>query len=174
MPSERLLILLRGINVGGAHSVPMADLRALFGELGCVDVATYIQSGNLVCTAPAGLRSGVIASALEGRFAFRIPVVLRTLPELAGVIAANPFGSSAACHAVFFEQAPPPATVTALEKKRAGEERTALRGRELFLDLPHGMGRSKLAQACTAPGVPGSPTMRNWKTVLQLHAMLVG
>ena len=176
MLGERLLVLLRGINVGGRHSVPMAGLRTLFAELGCVDVATYIQSGNLVCTAPSELSSGAIAAALAGRFGFSMPVTLRTLGEVSAAIAANPFAASGgeSLHAVFFEQTPTPATVEALEAKRAGAEQLALRGRELFLDLPHGTGRSKLALACTAAGVPGNPTMRNWRTVLQLHTMLAG
>ena len=40
--------LLRGINVGGRNKVAMADLREIMASLGHTDVATYIQSGNVV------------------------------------------------------------------------------------------------------------------------------
>ena len=40
--------LLRGINLGGRKKVAMADLRELMASLGHTDVATYIQSGNVV------------------------------------------------------------------------------------------------------------------------------
>ncbi len=182
--TQRLLVLLRGINVGGHHSVPMADLRTLFAKLGCTQVATYIQSGNVVCTAPASLTAPEIAFTLESRFGFPIPVALRTGEELAAIIAANPFPASNAdeatgsnpsidpLHAVFFETTPPPPILHMLEAKRTGGEQLALHNRELYLHLPQGAGRSKLALACTAPTTPGNPTMRNWKTILQLHTLL--
>ena len=40
--------LLRAINVGGTGKLPMADLRAICEGLGFSDVATYIQSGNVL------------------------------------------------------------------------------------------------------------------------------
>ena len=41
------LVLLRGINVGGKNTVPMADLRTLLEGLGFENVSTYIASGNV-------------------------------------------------------------------------------------------------------------------------------
>ncbi len=174
--AERLLVLLRGINVGGRHPVPMTALREVFAELGCLAVATYIQSGNLVCTAPAELSAGTIAAALQARFGFAVPVTLRTLGELDAAVAANPLASIGAgedtLHLVFLEAELSPAILAKLEAKRGPDERLAATGRELFLHLPGGFGRSKLALVCTAPSMPGSPTVRNWKTVLQLAAMM--
>lgn len=43
----RYSLLLRGVNVGGNHKVPMADLRAYLSQIGLVDVTSYINSGNL-------------------------------------------------------------------------------------------------------------------------------
>ncbi len=177
---ERVLVLLRGINVGGRHIVPMAALRTLFSELGCDAVATYIQSGNLVCTAPAELSAGRIAEALQIHFGFAIPVTLRTLGEFEAAVAANPFlpsdgtegASEDTVHLVFLDGPLAPAILAQLEAKRGQNERLASIGQELFLYLPGGFGRSKLAIACTAPSMPGSLTVRNWKTVLQLAAMM--
>lgn len=51
---QRFAAFLRGINVGGAHRLPMAEVRAVLLELGASDVVTYIQSGNIVFTGEAG------------------------------------------------------------------------------------------------------------------------
>jgi uncharacterized protein (DUF1697 family) len=48
----RLVALLRGINVGGHKKVPMAQLREVLEGAGFADVKTYVQSGNVVLTAP--------------------------------------------------------------------------------------------------------------------------
>ena len=58
----RMVALLRAVNVGG-RKLPMAELRALCAGLGWSDVATYIQSGNLVFTAPG--KPDAIEAALE-------------------------------------------------------------------------------------------------------------
>jgi uncharacterized protein (DUF1697 family) len=49
---DRYLALLRGINVGGKNKIPMAELKAALEDLGYEDVRTYIQSGNVVLSAP--------------------------------------------------------------------------------------------------------------------------
>jgi uncharacterized protein (DUF1697 family) len=176
-PFTRVAVLLRGINVGGRHPVPMAALRECFAGLGCRDVATYIQSGNLVCTAPRALTEAAISIALAERLGFAIPVALRGQQEFIAAVSGNPFIQNAAndagnLHVVFLEQPLSAEVLAGLAAKCAGEERLVALGRELFLDLPHGVGRSKLALACTAAGMPGNPSMRNWKTVLQLAQML--
>ena len=175
--SRRMLVLLRGVNVGGKRILPMAELRDLFqAELGCSAVETYIQSGNLVCSAPVGLTSEQAASAIEARFGFTVPVVLRTLEEFSTAVRENPFtragANEALLHVVFLDSPLPPDAFSALRAKCVGEEQMAQHGRELFLLLPEGFGRSKLAASVTAAGVAGNPTVRNWKTVLRLQDML--
>lgn len=91
--------LLRGINVGGKNLIKMADLAACFAELGFVDVATYIQSGNVLFRPPArSARAALVArieAALAARFAYRAVVVVRSRKELAATIAAAPAGFGA-------------------------------------------------------------------------------
>lgn len=58
--------LLRGINVGGKNIVPMKDLAALFEAAGCRDVTTYIQSGNVIFTAPASVLKKLPATVSNG------------------------------------------------------------------------------------------------------------
>ncbi len=175
--SHRELALLRGINVGGKHLVPMPALSQVFASLGCVDVQTYIQSGNVVFIPPStGLSGEAIALALEARFGFAVPVLVRSRAAIAKVLTANPFASPVAdprlLHAVFLAAPLSPAQLESLRALAVGEERLAASGNELYLSLPEGAGRSKLALACIAPKLPPTNTMRNWSTVLKLAAML--
>src|SRR6266536_1343745 len=89
----RYIALLRGINVGGHNKVPMAALRDTCESIGCTDVATYIQSGNVVLTSPldAGKLRATLESAIAEQIGVSPVVVIRTDKQLAGVVAGNPF-----------------------------------------------------------------------------------
>lgn len=80
------LALLRGINVGGKHRVPMADLRTSFEALGMTGVATYIASGNVLFTPPDKLPQAELTAQIESRladdFGFPIPVLVVPGPDL--------------------------------------------------------------------------------------------
>ncbi|RRA48418.1 DUF1697 domain-containing protein [Acidipila sp. EB88] len=174
--SLRAVILLRGINVGGRHPVPMAALRRLAEEQGCHDVVSYIQSGNLVVTVSAAFSSSMLAAAIERLFGFAVPITMRTLPEITTLVETNPFVPAGRAletlHCVFLRDPLASAQREKLNALCVGGEAIAASARELLLYLPNGAGRSKLATACTAGSMPGSPTIRNWKTVLALAAML--
>jgi uncharacterized protein (DUF1697 family) len=168
----KYVALLRGINVGGLNPLPMAGLRALFGSLGYTDVTTLIQSGNVVFTAPKAVTPAGLERAIAAEFGLDITVVVRTANELAKAVKANPFGSAdpSTLHLGFMAANPAAAAVAAVTKIDAGRfepDEFAIRGCDLYLHLPNGMGRAKL------PGyldrqlkVP--TTVRNWNTVAKL------
>ena len=169
--------LLRGINVGGNRMIKMADLRDVFIASDADDVETYIQSGNVVFTHTARSEP-TLAAELEKRIAkaagFPVPVVLRTAGQLARVIEDDPFPDADADHLhVAFLTARPPANAPSIDARAFLPERCAAVGRELYLFLPDGMGRSKLAAAVLAKpkAVGAGGTARNWRTVLKLHEL---
>jgi uncharacterized protein (DUF1697 family) len=168
--------LLRGINVGGNRMIKMADLRDVFAAAGAQDVATYIQSGNVVFTHPARSER-TLAAELEKRIAaaagFPVPVVLRTAGQLARVIEDSPFRGADADHLHVAFLAAPAANAPAFDARAFAPERYAAVGRELYLYLPEGMGRSKLAAAVLArpKAIGAAATARNWRTVLQLNEL---
>lgn len=88
------LALLRGINVGGKHRVPMPDLRASFEAGGCSNVTTYINTGNVLFDAQGAPGPAELAADLEARlaadFGFAIPVLVVPTEELTAVAAAIP------------------------------------------------------------------------------------
>jgi len=90
----RYLALLRGINVGGHKIIPMAKLRAVFDEAGYTEVATYIQSGNVVFSSPAKSAKSVraaVESALRTALGYDVPALVRTAKEMESVVNGNPF-----------------------------------------------------------------------------------
>ena len=169
----RAVALLRGINVGGKHKLPMADLKEVAAGLGWTDVETYVQSGNLLFATSARSEAAVrraLEAALAERFGFEVPVVVRTGAEMAAVVAADPFGDIATDGArytvTFLPRPPDPDRVAALPPAERGQYRVA--GRELYLWLPDGIAGTPLAswRWDTLLAVPG--TTRNWNTVTTL------
>jgi uncharacterized protein (DUF1697 family) len=185
----RYVALLRGINVGGRNRVAMADLRQVAESLGHTEVATYIQSGNLVFTSTGDNASGGLADALADALeqeiarslAVRPAVVVLSRADLAQVIADNPFPGESnpkAVHAVFRREALTADAVEAIaaaeQKARAkgSQDEVIIVGRTLFLRTPDGLGRSELAAQLARVGSPAAGTARNWATVTKLLAML--
>jgi uncharacterized protein (DUF1697 family) len=183
------IALLRGINVGGRNRVAMADLREIVASLGHADVATYIQSGNVVFTsAPVGTAelADALEQAIAGQLGVRPGVVVLTRDELARVIADNPYPEETSpkhLHAVFRRQEMTPeelAGVAAAEQRaraKGSRDEATVVGRTLFLHTPDGLGRSELsAQLSKSGGAMGSGggTARNWATVTKLMSLLDG
>jgi uncharacterized protein (DUF1697 family) len=169
----RQIALLRGVNVGRHKRVDMARLRSLIEELGCSDVRTYLQSGNVVFGGPR--RSAQqLERALEQELGFRVPVLLRTRDELAAVVRANPLREVAtdpAKHVVVFCDAKPSVR---LDAPAFEPERFAVRGREVYLWAPGGLARSELAKVLAAKPLGKKSTARNWRTVEKLLALADG
>jgi|SRR5689334_8134240 uncharacterized protein (DUF1697 family) len=166
--------LLRGINVGGNRKIRMADLRELFTEAGCGDVASYIQSGNVVFTHPSSDEAALtreLEQRIERATGFEVPVILRTDEELQDVLDANPFGDveHRTLHVVFLASKPTAKAAKEFDAGRFAPEEYAVVGREVFMHLPGGIGKAKLPPAL--PLIRGSGTARNWRTVQTLAEM---
>lgn len=183
-PVPSHVALLRGINVGGQGRLPMADLRSVAQGLGWDDVATYIQSGNVVFTTSRGSTDTLAATletAITDTTGVTSPVVVLTAREFDGVVSGNPYPDEenlTYVHVTFRRStgADDAAVVaTALEKARAkgSQDEVTVAGRFVYLHTPGGIGRSELAVQL-AKGARNVGTTRNWNTVLKLHAMLSG
>jgi uncharacterized protein (DUF1697 family) len=172
----RVAALLRGINIGPGKRIAMATLGEIVESLGHRDVETYLQSGNVVFT-PVTDATGELARSLEQAIAdatgLDVAVLLRTGPELARVVDVNPYRVD-----------DPTRVVVAflgdeIETAQLGlgdlgeylpDELTQL-GRELYISVPNGQGRSKLMEVLTKRRQPTTLTVRNWRTVAALAEM---
>jgi uncharacterized protein (DUF1697 family) len=177
MGTRTAVLMLRGINLGPSRRVPMADLRALFGEAGYENVRTYVQSGNVVLTGasePAELELEA-QRLISERFGFEVPVVARTREELAAVVELNPLGDVAddpkRYQVSFLSDELDAETMDRLGELAAQSERLAAHGRELYAWHPEGVARSKLSSALAGKGLGVTATARNWRTVTALLEM---
>ena len=170
--------LLRGINVGGKHRLPMQELREIFEESGCTDVRTYIQSGNVVFRCEHGMKDQIptrIEAAIRERCGFEAPVVLRSAAEMEQIVANNPFVDAAsdekALHVMFLSERPSEVAVSSLDPHRSTPDRFELVGGEIFLYCPKGVARTKLTTQYFDSTLGTVSTARNWRTVRTLVEM---
>jgi uncharacterized protein (DUF1697 family) len=172
------IALLRGVNVGGKHKLPMKELVEICCAAECGNVCTYIQSGNVVFTAStsvAGRLALVLARKIEARFGFPVPVVLRSHEQLAQVAKNNPFlragKPESSLHVSFLADAPPAESIATLDPKRSAPDEFRVVGSEIYLHLPNGAGNSKLTNAYFDSRLKTVSTSRNWATVMKLLEM---
>jgi uncharacterized protein (DUF1697 family) len=172
--------LLRGINVSGLNKIPMSDLRELCAEIGCSDIQSYIQSGNLVFSTLVKPRVVEIEleRAIERRFQLLIPVIARAAADWPAYVKGNPFpeASSAEPNLVILALAktsPKPEVVSALCARSTSGERIVQVGDALWIHFAGGVSRSKISPALLDRLVGSKVTMRNWRTVLKLGEMVL-
>ena len=172
----RCVALLRGINVGKAKRVAMADLRALVEGLGYRDVRTVLNSGNVVFTAPGATKNA--ASRIEGAIASTLKLESRvfvlTADEVAATLAKNPLGKSAAdpsrTFVTILADAACRKRLDPLTQEDWTPERIVLGAHAAYMWCPAGMSGGKLAEALSRALRDGGTT-RNWATMSRLHAL---
>ena len=172
--------LLRGINVGGNNIIPMADLKRCFEAQGFLDVATYIQSGNVLFEAgaeqPASL-SARIEAALQARFSYDGRTVLRSHAQMQAIVAKAPagFGSQPDQYRydVLFLREPLSVAEAMRElKPREGVDQAfAGDGVCYFSRLISRATQSNLRLIVMRP-VYQNMTIRNWNTTAKLTALM--
>jgi uncharacterized protein (DUF1697 family) len=171
------VVLLRGVNVGKGKRVPMADFRALLGDLGYTGVATLLNSGNAVFQASKGTparHAADIAAAIFNRLGVKVPVIVKSAKEVASIVAENTFPSAAVDHShllvAFAQDNKVLSSLAAIEPLVAPPERFAVGKNAAYLLCTSGILESKAGEALL--GKAGkSATTRNWATVLKLQAL---
>lgn len=170
--------LLRGINVGGKNKLPMTALVEIFKGLGCADVRTYIQSGNVVFSASDALVRRIpteVAATIEKKLGLTVPVITRSLDEWRTVATTNPFMTAGQdtkkLHVAFLASTPDDANVAAVDPDRSPPDEIVVRGKEIYLFYPNGVARTKLTNAYFDSKLATTSTVRNWNTVLKLLSL---
>jgi uncharacterized protein (DUF1697 family) len=171
----REVALIRGINVGRAKRVAMADLRQLAGDLGYGEISTLLNSGNLVYTAP---RRGAdnatrLQRAMTERLGVSARVIVLSADEVDAIVADNPLMQATGD--------PSRLLVHVLADARDGERLRALHatppeamvvvGRAVYLWCAIGILESALPEAM-ARLLGDAFTARNWATMLKIQAQL--
>jgi uncharacterized protein (DUF1697 family) len=178
MPATHVA-LIRGINVGKAKRVSMADLRALVEGIGYRDVKTLLNSGNVVFTAKAkpDAAAARIEKALATETGVSARVTVLTAAELAEIAAENPLAAVAdnptRLLVAVFNSAADRSRLEPLVEQDWAPGRLALGKRAAYLWCPDGILESKLVVA-VGRALKDTVTSRNWATILKLHALVGG
>jgi len=170
--------LLRAVNVSGQNRIPMAQLRRALGGLGLTGVETYLQSGNVVFDAPGhdpAEQAAAIRGLIEREFGHDVHVLVLTAADLAQIATANPFLAGGAdekyLHVTFVFAPADDDGFAGRDLPAQDGERAERAGSVIYLDLPHGYGRTKLNNAYFERVLKTPATTRNWRTVHALAEM---
>ncbi len=175
--TERYLVMLRGINVGTRNRVPMAELRAMLADAGYSDVATVLQSGNVIVSTesdhPDGV-AGAIQRLVSGEFEVNVPCVIRTANQIREVIERNPLEgvvSDPSRYLVnFLSKAPDPEVAGVLLEEDHSPEHIAIAGAEAYVWTPDGVKAMTLSYAYLEKRFGVVATARNWNTLEKIVA----
>lgn len=170
------VLLLRGVNVGGANRLPMPEFREMLAGLGLGQVQTHIQSGNAVFLDPGvdGLADKIKANMIM-LFGFAPAMFFVTKAELEAAMSANPYAAlgaqdGAKVHFFFLAEPMLPADLSALRAHAVEGEALHLEGLVLYLKAPNGIGRSVLADKLDKV-VKTRMTGRNQRSVESILAL---
>ena len=175
------LSLLRGINIGGHKKIKMSELKVLYESLGFGQVTTYIQSGNVLFSAQTNETDDIlslrISEAIEDRFGFDVPVVIRTKEEMQKIVAQNPFSEEAEATpdklvVMFLGSMPDTATLEKIQAKIDDNSRFAFIGNTLYFFYPDGYGQTKWHSNFFEKQLRTTVTARNWATTCKLAKLL--
>jgi len=168
------VVFLRAINVGGRNKIPMAALRELLEDLDFAHVATYIQSGNIICDSskkPASVAS-TIKDGIAERFGHAIAVMVRTVPELERLVAEWPYGAAdpKASGVVFLA-----ATFDGeLDASAFAPDECQTAGADVYVNCPTRFADTKITGAWVEKQTGLAGTRRNWSTVLKMRELASG
>jgi uncharacterized protein (DUF1697 family) len=172
------LALLRGINVGGKNLVKMADLRAAVEAFGFTDVATFIQSGNVLFWAPRQKRDELasrIESQLGREFGIGLKVVVLTKAQLQGVIDGAPRGfggKSHLCDVIFLRKPLTVRKASGVLETRPGVDRVwPGTGVIYYSRLASKASGSRLSKVVARPEYQNM-TIRSWSTTTKLLGLM--
>ncbi len=170
--------LLQGVNIGAKKRIAMDDLRSIIAALGGQDVRTYVNSGNAVFDHRDHDASGLetaLEAALRDHVGMDVPAILRTGPDLARVVAENPFPEAVedpkTLHVLFLRGVPAIEDIDAAEEMETGADRIAIHRREVYAYLPNYTTGATVDLMKLGKALGVDATGRNWNTVTKLAAM---
>ena len=154
----------------------MEDLRALYEKLGLKNIVIYIQSGNVIFQTgdlPEPDLVEFLEDAIEKKFGFHVPVLIRSFQELSLIQQSNPFLDDPGVdikrlYVTFLEKTPLESLIKSLSEIGPSPERFELINREVFLYCPMGYGRTRLSNNFFENRLKLKATTRNWNTVCTL------
>ena len=174
---------LRAVNVGGKNKVPMARLRDALAAAGLEEIATVLQSGNVVFRSRASAGCRGEGRRRHDRGDLRPPDrggdpvgcgARRSRGDQSVPRRRSPTETRRRSTSPFSRARPSAAAVAKLDPDRSPPDSFAVSGREIYLSYPDGSGRSRLTLDYLEKTLGVTGTARNWRTVQRLATLLEG
>lgn len=170
------IALLRGINVGGHKKIKMAELREMLQQIGLKEVATYIQSGNIVFVSEevsVEKLEAQIKKCILDRFHFEVPVLLFTNRDFARILETSPFKDQADLDAnriyySLYKDAVSDDNMSALKPEDYPNEGFKIEKNCVYLNCKLGAGKAKLNNNIIEKKLRIMATTRNHRTMCKL------
>lgn len=174
----RYVALFRGINVGKAKRIAMADLRALLAKLGFTDITTLLNSGNAIFTGaaePAAKLAARLREVVAKKLGVDALVIVKSAKDVAGIIAGNALETLAADHSrLLVAMTNNPKSLAALDrlaKTEWGAEKVHVGKHAAYVWCANGILESKAAVALLK-NLDETGTTRNWATLNKIHSLM--
>ena len=177
---QTFISILRSINVSGQKKILMADLKALYESLHFKEVATFIQSGNVVFKSDSKLTDVQLAQKIEkaigAKYNFDVPVIIRSIEEWKKAISQNPFVREKnidlkKLHITFLSEVPASENVESIKSNDYLPDQFVIIEKEIYLHTPEGYGETKLSNNFFEKKLKTKATTRNWNTINKLFEM---
>lgn len=169
--------LLRGVNVGKANRIRMAEFRGLLEGMGYTEVATLLNSGNAVFRAANGtpeMHAANIAAALMRELKLDVPVVVKSARQLAAIVAENSVRAEVGEHSrvlvVFTQDTQALAGLAVIQSLVVPPEQFVIGSNAAYLFCAAGILESKAGEVLLSKAGKCATT-RNLATTLKLHAL---
>ena len=175
---NKYIVLLRGINVGGNNKLPMAELRTLLSDNGYKNVATYIQSGNILLYSTNSTEkiNEHITRLIKQQFDYNIPVVTLTAEEIKKCFLENPYLKTEEdikkLHVTFLKNIPKNDLVENLEINSVNNDSYTIVGKTIYLHIPDDYHKTKFSNTQFEKKLNTQATTRNWRTTTKLYEMI--
>lgn len=175
----RYIALLRGVNVSGHNIIKMAALREILTAGGFADVRTYIQSGNIIFSAPQGNQETLenrISAAIADNFSLEVPVTVLDETRLMSSLKHCPFrddgfSKPVAVYITFMSGVPDKSGFPSIGDIADESEEWNVKNQIFYLQCPAGYGKTKLSNDHVERILKVRATTRNIRTVKKLAEM---
>lgn len=178
-PCKQYVALLRGINVGGHHKVPMAELKSMMHNLGFEDVKTLLNSGNVVFTVEHGTEASLektLSASLQSTFGFAVPSLVRNAETIQSIVTADPFKDvpvtkDIRLYVTFLNNTPGSANIP-WESDDGSFRITGIQDNAVFSVLDLSKSKTVAAMKILEQSYGKDITTRNWNTVVKIAGLL--
>jgi len=161
----------------GHNSIKMTDLANLYRELGFAEPETFIQSGNVIFNTGEEILPQIIVNEIENAikkiYGYDVPVMIRNLHEMRGILSSNPFLTEvnfdpAKMAVIFLHEKPAESQIQKVADVDYPPDKFEIIGNEIYTFCPNGFGRTKIYTNFFENKMKVKGTARNWKTITTL------